>query len=456
MEVCSAVSGAQLARLSAIDVKDKSGKEVKRLLAAEIGVPRFRQRLFAEDGSIELRDHHILVAVPEKVQLVLVNFVPGTGADLEADPYLIAASRRNDSVALEQLLKCPSDPNLTDPWGWAPLHHAARQGHAQAVQLLLEAGAEKDSRAEDQTTAMWMAADKGHFEVVRLLIEAGADCNKGSTDTGTTPLCEAAERGNLEVVRLLIEAGTDCNQGRTTPLYIAAKKGHLEVVRLLLEAGADCNQGTDDTTPINSTRRLEVAVLLLQVGADRNQARTDDGTFDGTPLHVAARHHHHDVVRLLVKAGTDCKARTSEDATPVFEAAEADHELTWVEVMGRSILINCNLLFFFFAFGPSVSIEFTHVDYDVFYWWSVILSIPIVLFGPRRLDLYNLCIFCWLAAVHILLYCFDQVIEEFCSDGDSRGPIVATDYYWLLSPCQLLDVWKTRPGFLRLRKVQKE
>eukprot|EP00438_Fugacium_kawagutii_P009015 Skav209812 [mRNA] locus=scaffold5597:70092:70781:- [translate_table: standard] len=159
---------------------------------------------------------------------------------------MIAASEANDSVALEKFLQRPIDPNLKDLQGWAALHHAARHGHVQNVKLLFEAGAEKDSRANDGRTLLWMAAARGHLEAVQLLIEAGADCNQGR-DAGGTPLCLPA---HLEVVQMLLEARTDCNKGITdhgiTPLHLAARNGQSEVVGFLVEAGADCNQATTD------------------------------------------------------------------------------------------------------------------------------------------------------------------------------------------------------------------
>eukprot|EP00438_Fugacium_kawagutii_P006784 Skav223657 [mRNA] locus=scaffold1275:38726:39550:- [translate_table: standard] len=269
MEVCFLASGDKVAWLSAGDVEGKSVKEVKRLLAAELGVPRFRQRIFSEDGSSELGDDEIFVSVPVKVQLVLLKFEQGKTV---ADPDMIAASQGNDSVALEKSLHLPSDPNLTDEFGRTPWHYAAYNGHAQAIELLLEAGADKDSRDKDGTTALWFAAARRHLQLVRLLVEAGADCNKTRTDRNSPPVYVAAEHGHLDVVRLLVEAGADCNRvggDGNTPLYAAARQGHLEVVRFLVGAGANCNQGrtVDGATPMDIAAEgghLEVVRFLRE------------------------------------------------------------------------------------------------------------------------------------------------------------------------------------------------
>ena len=79
---------------------------------------------------------------------------------------------------------------------------------------------------------------KGHLEVVQLLLEAGADKNAVSAN-GATAMMSAAQHGHLEVVRVLLGAGAEKNAAtanRVTALMVAALDGHLEVVQLLLEA----------------------------------------------------------------------------------------------------------------------------------------------------------------------------------------------------------------------------
>jgi hypothetical protein len=60
MEVCSAVSGETLAFFDVDAFQGKSAKAVKQSLAVQIGVPRFRQRLFREDSSDQIPDEEFL------------------------------------------------------------------------------------------------------------------------------------------------------------------------------------------------------------------------------------------------------------------------------------------------------------------------------------------------------------------------------------------------------------
>lgn len=56
MEVYFFASGERLASLDAADFEGKTAKVVKQLLTAQLGVSRFRQRLFVADGSREIPD----------------------------------------------------------------------------------------------------------------------------------------------------------------------------------------------------------------------------------------------------------------------------------------------------------------------------------------------------------------------------------------------------------------
>eukprot|EP00438_Fugacium_kawagutii_P023186 Skav215296 [mRNA] locus=scaffold6542:15802:16731:+ [translate_table: standard] len=277
MEVCSAISGEPLTFCNA-DEFDGSAKAVKQLLRTRLGIPRFRQRLLVEDGSRVISDDDVLAAVPPvKIQLVLLEFEQievGSAAQ-----EIMSACRDNRADTLEDWLRRPINPDLSDEQGRRPLHHAAQNGCLKPIKLLLEADAEKDASDNRGLTSLWVASAEGHLEVVRLLIDASADKNQAAADHGVSPLWVASAGGHLEVVRLLIEAGANKNQAATShgasPLWVASYQGHLEVVRLLIEAGAGKNQATSDhgASPLQIASyqgHLEIARLLSEVGADKS------------------------------------------------------------------------------------------------------------------------------------------------------------------------------------------
>ena len=128
MEVCFLTSGETLTVLED-ELQGKTAKAVKKALAAKVGISRFKQRFFVEDGS-EIQDDEVLDPAPLKIQLVVLEFWP---TDDEETQKMILASRDNDVVALEQLLQQPRNPNDANEDGKTPLFHAAEQGHVQLV-----------------------------------------------------------------------------------------------------------------------------------------------------------------------------------------------------------------------------------------------------------------------------------------------------------------------------------
>ena len=121
-----------------------------------------------------------------------------------------------------------------------PLHSAAFNGDLEVVQILLEYGVDVDCPDEFSRTPLNYASQNGHrndARVARLLIERGADTNTRSYEGGT-PLHCASVYGRIEIARLLIEHGANVevkNDYGKTPLDVA-RDG--DMMNLLLELSA--------------------------------------------------------------------------------------------------------------------------------------------------------------------------------------------------------------------------
>ena len=205
-------------------------------------------------------------------------------------------AKNGDTDALKRLLA--EDPALVsarDDNGETPLMSALYRGHRDVVDLLIDAGAPLDASAAAATgrcdeldralagapravsaytydgwTPLHLAAFFGHADAVERLLDAGANPNAVSTNSlKNTPLHAATAGKHSEVALLLIARGADVqavDAGRHTPLHIAAENGLEGVVRALRAAGADAHAvDADDKTPLSraAARNLNDIVDIL-------------------------------------------------------------------------------------------------------------------------------------------------------------------------------------------------
>ncbi len=233
--------------------------------------------------------------------------------------------------AMMALLENGHDSDPPDSHGRTPLSYTASRGHEAVGKLLLEKGAELETKDSEysQTPLSW-AAQKGHEAVVKLLLEKGAEL-ESKDSYSRTPLLWAAENGHEAVVKLLLEKGAELETkdwAGQTPLSRAAQKGYEAVVKLLLEKGAELESKDSEYshTPLSWAVKKEheaVVKLLLEKGAE---LESKDSKYSQTPLSWAAENGHEAVVKLLLEKGAELESNDNNDQTPLSWAAENGHE----------------------------------------------------------------------------------------------------------------------------------
>jgi ankyrin repeat protein len=187
---------------------------------------------------------------------------------------------------LRLLLRFGADVNAEDRNGNTALKRAVGKGNAEAVAVLLGAGARigKTTGSVRNDALLVTAARNGHSAIVRQLIDAGAavdNPDEGGDDDDDKALGVAAVAGHVEVVRVLLEAGADADArhgwAEATVLEEAASKGHFEVVRLLLRAGANVDvlpgwaNAAEISKAIDRGNMGAVRRLIQQAQADRER-----------------------------------------------------------------------------------------------------------------------------------------------------------------------------------------
>lgn len=101
------------------------------------------------------------------------------------------------------------DLNLPDDAGLTPLHLAAGHCRTNVVALLLEKGAQPNSKAKGGATPLHLASQEGCADAVTMLLTGGAQVN-ARDDQGRTPLKRAEEwRQDATVQLLRLRGGTE-------------------------------------------------------------------------------------------------------------------------------------------------------------------------------------------------------------------------------------------------------
>lgn len=182
-------------------------------------------------------------------------------ADTRALEFLRAATR-GDLETARGFLAEGGDVNALWPDGPSAVYLAVYNKHGEMVRLLLDAGADpnrSDGRCPDEFVPLSEAIRRRQPVIARLLIEYGADVN--SRDRfGWSVLGSAVSAGERDLVRLLIAHGaamTRCHS-QLNLLELAVRDAGPDMVRLLLDLGAD-PEGKTRREWINAARRLRLA-----------------------------------------------------------------------------------------------------------------------------------------------------------------------------------------------------
>ncbi len=226
----------------------------------------------------------------------------GSVTDDAPEHPVITAILAGDLTTLRRLLD--DDPDLVNARfrKRTLLHHATdwpghRPNVGETIKVLVAAGADPNSRyagSHAETPLHW-AASNDDVEALDALLDAGADIEApGAVIAGGTPMADATAFGQWHAARRLLD------RGAATTLFQAAALGLEDRVQRHL---ADSRPTAEDITGsfwgACHGGQVGTAAMLLAAGADLNWVGWDDLT----PLDAARRSHADAVVGWLEGQG---------------------------------------------------------------------------------------------------------------------------------------------------------
>ncbi|GLJ55961.1 hypothetical protein SUGI_1201330 [Cryptomeria japonica] len=195
---------------------------------------------------------------------------------------LVSAARDGDLMEARMLLDFNPCLARYSTFGGlnSPLHFAAAKGHSEIVNLLLEHGADVNSRNYCGQTALMQACRYGHWEVVQTLLLYKANVTKADYLSGRTALHFAAVNGHTRCIRLVV---ADFVPSAPYNLSVSSPSGK-----------------KDDASPIGRLFDLNALSKFVNRAADVGI----------TALHMAALNGHFDCVQLLLDLNANVSAAT--------------------------------------------------------------------------------------------------------------------------------------------------
>lgn len=174
----------------------------------------------------------------------------------------ISAVKKGDWKAAAKAIAAinPDVPLPAAPDASTLLHPVIVMGEREIMSALLAKGADPEKRNMRGLTALQQAFFQKDAEAVRILLDAGAShAAVNPKDGGKTVLHYAAISGLVDEAKLLIEKGADVNaldSVKANPLNWAAWKGSLEMVKLMLDSGGDLsNKDSFGDTPLSAAKQ---------------------------------------------------------------------------------------------------------------------------------------------------------------------------------------------------------
>lgn len=245
---------------------------------------------------------------------------------------------------VSDMINAGANVNARSSFGCPVLHMACMGRNADAVKMLVAAGADVNSSSDCHINSLHCCLERGRFypmsSVVSFLIDKGANIYVKSQE-GNTLLCHAIGMcpRHLDVIQKIIEHGADVNatgQYDLPPINLAVaedfhydSRGRNHLAEMLAEAGASCEIRYHDKSTLlfelckRNVRNTTTIESIILAGVDVN-AKNIQGL---TALMIASERHSANVVSLLLEHGADASLCDNIGRNALMYAVSGKHSV---------------------------------------------------------------------------------------------------------------------------------
>lgn len=231
------------------------------------------------------------------LEVLLEKGINKDAVDVDGSTPFLRACEVNNSSFAKKLIEAGADVILPGWNGTTPLHHTAKNGELELVEMLLQRGADKNATCSESwgySTPLFLAAEEDAFQVLQHLIDEGVDVDTIGPD-GFTALHVSSDRGYLKCLDALLKAGAAVDlktEDGQNAIHLAAWNGHLDVLKLLFD------------------RRAEQCANIIDDPKNDNHVALHDAAYNG----------HLKTVQFLIEKGALCNTSSTSKTSPIHEA----------------------------------------------------------------------------------------------------------------------------------------